>query len=105
HKLREAIASEVKGETLSGTVEVDGAYFGGHVKPSNLKVNRIDRRLAENQTGKRRVVVVARQRDGRTITTVTKSEADGVAFVETIVAPGSVLHADEAGHWNALHAK
>ncbi|ADP72470.1 putative transposase [Rhodomicrobium vannielii ATCC 17100] len=105
HKLREAIASEVKGETLSGTVEVDGAYFGGHVKPSNLKANRIDRRLAENQTGKRRVVVVARQRDGRTITTVTKSEADGVAFVETIVAPGSVLHADEAGHWNALHAK
>lgn len=105
HKLREAIASEIKGETLSGTVEVDGAYFGGHVKPSNLKVNRIDRRLAENQTGKRRVVVVARQRDGRTITTVTKSEADGVAFVETIVAPGSVLHADEAGHWNALHAK
>ncbi len=28
HKLREALASEIKGATLSGTVEVDGAYFG-----------------------------------------------------------------------------
>jgi ISXO2-like transposase domain len=52
-----------------------------------------------------RVVVVARERQGRTITTVTKSEPDGVAFVEKIVNPGSVLHADEASHWDALHAK
>jgi hypothetical protein len=37
---------------------VDGAYFGGHVGPANNKVNRRDRRLAENQAGKRRVVVI-----------------------------------------------
>jgi hypothetical protein len=36
---------------------------------------------------------------------VTKTEADGVAFVETVVASGSVLHADEASHWDALHRK
>src|SRR5690606_16985210 len=65
----------------------------------------IDRRLAKHQTGKRRVVVVARQRKGRTMTTVTKSEADGVAFVARVVAPESVVHADEASHWYALHAK
>jgi hypothetical protein len=34
-------------------VEVDGAYFGGYVKPANEAQNRRDRRLAENQTGKR----------------------------------------------------
>ncbi len=105
HKLREAIASEIKGATLSGTVEVDGAYFGGHVRPANEKVNRIDRRLAENQTGKRRVVIVARERCGRTITTVTKTEADGLAFVESVVSPNTTIHADEAAHWDALHAK
>ncbi len=105
HKLREAIASEIQGAKLSGTVEVDGAYFGGHVRPANLKENRVDRRLAENQTGKRRVVVVARERHGRTITTVKKTEAEGVAFVEAVVASGSILQADEAGHWDALHAK
>jgi transposase-like protein len=104
HKLREAMASEIAGETLSGTVEVDGAYFGGHIRPANLKEDRVDRRKLENQTGKRRVVVIARERNGRTKTTVTKSEADGVAFVANVVQPGSEVHADEASHWDALHA-
>jgi transposase-like protein len=46
HKLREALASELKGAQVGGggeTVEVDGAYFGGYVKPANLKENRRDR--------------------------------------------------------------
>ena len=46
----------------SGDVEVDGAYFGGYVKPANHKANRRDLRKAENQTGKRQVVVVMRER-------------------------------------------
>jgi hypothetical protein len=50
HKLREAIAAETKGAKLFGDVEIDGAYFGGHVRPANVKENRRDRRLAENQT-------------------------------------------------------
>ena len=104
HKLREALASEMANETVGGTVEVDGAYVGGHIRPANLKENRVDRRLAENQTGKRRVVVIARERKGRTKVTVTKQEADGVAFVAKVVRPGSELHADEASHWDALHA-
>jgi transposase-like protein len=43
HKLREAMASQVP-STLSGDVEIDGAYFGGYVKPRNYKENRRDRR-------------------------------------------------------------
>lgn len=105
HKLREAMAAEIAGATLAGTVEVDGAYVGGYVKPANHKENRRDRRLAQNQTGKRRVVVVARERKGRTVTTVTKSEADGVAFVKAVVAAEAEVHADEASHWDALHAR
>src|ERR1700727_1372749 len=52
HKLRETMASELKGMRLGGhgeTVEVDGGYFGGYVKPSNKVENRRDRRLAKNQ--------------------------------------------------------
>ena len=105
HKLREAMAAEIAGATLDGTVEVDGAYIGGYVKPANHKHNRVDRRLAQNQNGKRRVVVIARERKGRTITTVTKTEADGVAFVKAVVAASATVHADEASHWDALHAK
>ncbi|PSJ19654.1 IS1595 family transposase, partial [Halomonas sp. ND22Bw] len=54
HKLREAMAVELKGRTLGGegkTVEVDGGYFGGYIKPANHKANRVDRRLARNQNG------------------------------------------------------
>lgn len=105
HKLREAMASEIAGATLDGAVETDGAYFGGHIRPANHKENRRDRRLAQNQNGKRRVVIVARQRKGRTITTVTKSEADGVDFVRAVVSAEAEIHADEASHWDALHAK
>lgn len=103
HKLREALAAETKGMTLSGIVEVDGAYFGGKIRPANLATDRVDRRLARHQTGKRRVVVVARERGGRTLTLVTKQEAEGVEIVKQVVASGSTVHADEASHWDALH--
>jgi hypothetical protein len=64
HKLREAMGSQVHNPDqpeLSGTVEIDGMYAGGNVKPANKKTDRVDRRLAEEQTGKRQVVVVARE--------------------------------------------
>lgn len=106
HKLREAIGAEQIVGTLSGTVEVDGAYFGGHVKQENQKLDRIDRRLAANQTGKRQVVVVARERgeSGRTLPFVVRQEADAVALIRERVAMGSIVHADEAAGWDVLHA-
>jgi len=105
HKIREALAAEQATSELSGDVEVDGAYFGGYVKPANRKADRKDRRRKVHQTGKRQVVVVARERDGETLTQVHKSEADGVAFVAATVAEGSTVHADEASHWDALEAR
>lgn len=103
HKLRESMAAETKDVVLSGTVEIDGAYFGGHIKPANMKEDRKDRRLAENQTGKRKCVVVMRERNGRTITTVGKSEAQAVPTIMQRVAEGTVIHADEAPSWDSLH--
>jgi transposase-like protein len=96
HKLREAMAAEHKGAVLNGHVEIDGAYFGGHVRPENRKADRKDRRLAEHQTGKRRCVVVMRERGGRTLPFVVVSEDRGVALVRQSVATGSTLYADEA---------
>ena len=103
HKIREALAAEKIDETVSGEVAVDGAYFGGYVKPSNYKENRRDRRLAKNQNGKRRVVVIAREKGGKTITHVFNSEAAGVAKIASVIELGSTVHADEAAHWDALH--
>lgn len=103
HKIREAIASEAKGMSLFGEVEIDGAYFGGHIRPANVRENRVDRRLAANQTGKRRVVIALRQRKGRTITEVVRHEQEGVDIAKRVVSRDAVMHADEASHWDALH--
>lgn len=104
HKLREAMALEVHtGEILSGHVEVDGAYFGGTIRPENRKEDRRDRRLKEHQNGRRRVVVVMRERLGRTLPVVTMSEAEGVALITENVDRMATVSADEASHWDALH--
>ncbi|RWA61501.1 IS1595 family transposase [Mesorhizobium sp.] len=104
HKVREAIKLARDEGALAGNVAVDGAYFGGYVKPANNRVDRKDRRLSANQSGKRQSVIVARETNGRTITHVAKTEAAGVAFVAANVKHGSTVHADEASHWDKLAA-
>src|ERR1017187_3584775 len=108
HKIREAMASELKGMTVGGpgrTAEIDGGYFGGYVKPANYKENRVDRRLSKNQTGKRQGVVVIREREGRTLPAVFKSESAALGFITSRVAKGTEIVADEAGGWNDLQAR
>ena len=59
HKLREAMAEELKGRQIGDdrpVAEVDGAYFGGHTKQENKAEDRADRRLVEEQTGKLRYI-------------------------------------------------
>jgi hypothetical protein len=107
HKLREAMGSRVHNPDqpeLSGTVQIDGAYFGGHVKPENRKPDRKDRRLAEEQTGKRQVVVVAREVMGRTRPFVMARESEAVPLIRQHVASGAIIHADESNAWERLHA-
>lgn len=104
HKVREAIQLARSEGALSGDVSVDGAYFGGYVKPTNKRSDRKDRRLTANQSGKRQSIIVAREANGRTITHVARHEADGVAFVAANVAHGATVHADEASHWDKLAA-
>lgn len=105
HKMREAMSSADKGKKLSGEVEIDGMYTGGHIRPTNYKEHRRDRRRAENQTGKRRVVIVARERGGNTLTFVTNSEEQGVRGLHDRIALGSTIYADEASYWDAFHAR
>jgi transposase-like protein len=110
HKIREAMASEVRKTEIGGQgkrAEIDGGYFGGYIKPANRRENRRDRRLRQNQSGKRKVVVVIRERgeNGKTLPGVFRNEADALTFIRRQVPRETELYADEAASWNELHAR
>ena len=91
--------------TLSGEVEVDGAYFGDDVKPANERKDRKDRRKRANHSGKRQSVIIMRERGGSTKTVVAATEANAVDRISQNVAQGSSVHADEVSHWDKLEAR
>ncbi len=102
HKMREALADETDTHTLQGEVEIDGCYIGGKVRPSNYKNDRLDRRLLGNRSPNRRVVIALRERMGRTLPFVRRTEKEGVDLALGLVAKGSTIIADEATHWDTL---
>ncbi len=107
HKLREAMAEEMKGRVIGGEgkeAELDGAYFGGYQKPANHKENRRDRRLAVNQNGKRKSVIIIRERNGHSLPAVFGSESAALGFIKARIAKGTLVNADEAPGWDSLHA-
>lgn len=108
HKMREAMAEELKGRTIGGEgkeAEIDGGHFGGYVKPANLREHRKDRRFWENQSGKRKAVVIVRERNGNSIPAVFKTEGAALSWIKSKIAPGTKVNADEAPSWNSLHGR
>ena len=108
HKVREAMAEEFKGRKIGGeekVAEVDGAYFGGYVKPANLKEHRVDRRKLANQSGKRQSVVIVRERDGSSLPAVFASEGAARSWIKSRINLGTVVNADDAHGWNDLASK
>lgn len=104
HKLREAMAREQADRQLNGIVEIDGGYFGGHVRPENRKEDRKDRRLKLNRSGKRQCVVIMRERGGKSLPFVVRSEGDAVPLVRDHVGTLATIYADEGSGWDDLHA-
>jgi transposase-like protein len=108
HKVREAMAEEFRGRKVGGNgkvAEVDGAYFGGYVRPANLAKDRRDRRRIANQSGKRQSVIIVRERNGHSLPAVFKSEGAALSWIKSRIDIGTVVNADEAGGWNDLQSK
>jgi len=91
-------------DELFGVVEVDGAYFGAAPRQENKLAERVDRRTARDRNPNRRVVAVARERAGRTLPYVVRSEREAVAIFRKKIASGTIVHADESRAWDVLHA-
>jgi transposase-like protein len=108
HKVREAMAEEFRGRKMGGegkVCETDGAYFGGYVRPANFKENRRDRRLWQNQNGKRQSVIIVRERNGNSLPAVFKSEGAALSWIKSKINHGTIVNADEASSWNDLSSK
>jgi transposase-like protein len=108
HKMREAMAEEMRGRTIGGegkVAEVDGGYFGGYVKPANLREDRKDRRLWKNQSGKRQCVVIVRERNGNSVPAVFRTEGAALSWIKSRINSDTVVNADEAPSWNDLHGR
>jgi hypothetical protein len=102
------MAVELKGRTIGGNgkiAEIDSGYFGGYVKPANLKERRADRRFSNNQSGKRKAVIVIRERSGNSLPAVFRTEGQALSFIKARIAKGTVVHADESPNWNELHSR
>ena len=107
HKLREAMAEEMKGRVVGGegkTAEIDAGWFGGYVKPKNVREQRVDRRRFYNQNGKRQAVVIVRERNGNSVPAVFRTEGQALSFIKARIAKGTVVQADSSPNWDALHA-
>lgn len=105
HKFRDALKACIDKITLEGEIEIDGAWFGGYIKPENRKINRVDRRLKENQNGKRLVVVGARERgpQGRAIARVFEQEHQAIPWLRERCDRAGTIYSDE-GQWDNLYA-
>lgn len=106
HKLRNAIALKADEGMLSGEVEIDGAYFGGYVRPKNLKKTRSDlRKIPYRHNDRALSVTAARQRGGGIKIWVCKQETDARSFISASIAAGSVLFTDKASGWSPLRGR
>ena len=70
-----------------------------------MREDRIDRRFARNQNGKRKVVVVIRERGGNSVPAVSGCESQAASFIRARIAKGTTVHADESGAWDGLHER
>jgi len=99
HKMRCAMVRPGR-ERLTGCVEVDETYVGGH-----------EEGVSGRKTKTKSIVVIAAEENGRGIGRIRLqripdvSAASLIPFVQEAVQPGSVVHTDGWGGYNDLGAK
>jgi hypothetical protein len=109
HKLRESLIDD-EPATVGGMVEIDAAYVNKHVRPINRVEDRIDLRRRENQSPKKRALIVIRQRGehgaDKTLTFLAKNEnqLDTRELARRFIEQGSTVFADEHRAYDVLHA-
>lgn len=102
HKLRKTMGAMQAENFLTGEVEIDGVFIGGHVRQENIRKERKDRR--KESAGKRRTIVTMRERrpNGRSKAGVFVDESDSIGLILDTVQPSAHVITDEGSHWGKL---
>lgn len=103
HKLREAMADLQNDRLLTGTVEIDGVFIGGHVRLENMKIKRTGDGRQYNE--KRRSIVTLRERrqGGRSRSFVFKGEKDAIPTIKEMIHPSADVVTDMGPAWAKLY--
>lgn len=104
HKLREVLMTHQQSNDLRGKVEIDGAYFGGHIRPRNHRPKQVDRRRKAHRSSKRQCVVIFRERWGRSRPIIC-SESVAALRAHEIIEYGSEVFTDANTDFNRLAAR
>ena len=104
HALRRGMQRSQEGTVFDRPVDIDGAEFGGYIKPKNVKEHRNDRRRIPYRSKDKQVVCVIRERHrgGRTRTVVGKTERIAARFIPKFIKPGTRIYADMGQAFNFL---
>ena len=100
HKLRKAMGQRDAGYTLTGSIEMDDAYFGGAVagkKRGRGTPNKTPVAVMVENRGKHAGFMAI-----RTLSTVNKQQVDAAANAK--IAPGQQIHTDGLNAYNGLEA-
>lgn len=96
-KLRRAMGSLQAENTLTGMVDIDGLYVGGHIRPANMKADRATSDDRKAYSKKRLSIVTMRERrvGGRSRSFAVSSEKAAVPFILEVVSPAAHVVTDE----------
>lgn len=114
HKFREALLETRDESPMDGVCEMDGCFVAGYVRPANNVTERIDLRLAANQSQNKRCILTLRQLSDephqgaiRTLPFVARGESQiPVSIIANRhIARGTTIHTDESSAYDPLHAR
>ncbi len=94
HKLREVVTAHQSSFRLSGEVEIDALHCGGYVKPGTDNPSRRNRRRLNRNKEKAKVVMVARERSGRSRAFMVSHESKMPDILPDVVEDGSFIFSD-----------
>jgi hypothetical protein len=94
HKLREVVTAYQSSFRLSGEVEIDALHCGGYIKPGTDNPSRRNRRRLSRNKEKAKVVMVARERFGRSRAFLVAHESKMPHILPDVVEEGSFIFSD-----------